>query len=153
MLQYERSAAPAARSKKKTKPINAYAKVAKEYCGETNGKIADESAREKVLNQTMTEKALQLTVQRVAEESRSGKAPGATTSIFKYVGSTLSKEGSSLKSLLRGSDGIGWEGDEFSLDEVESTRSWLRDRAVTIYGGTNEVQLNIISKRVLGLPD
>ena len=66
---------------------------------------------------------------------------------------TLSKEASSLKSFLRGSDGIGWEGEGFTEDEVEATRSWLRDRAVTIYGGTNEVQLNIISKRVLGLPD
>ena len=41
----------------------------------------------------------------------------------------------------------------FSEAELDSTRSWLRDRAVTIYGGTNEVQLNIIAKRVLGLPD
>ena len=41
----------------------------------------------------------------------------------------------------------------FTADELESTRGWLRDRAVTIYGGTNEVQQNIIAKRVLGLPD
>ena len=46
-----------------------------------------------------------------------------------------------------------WEGEGASADEIESTRSWLRDRAVTIYGGTNEVQMNIIAKRVLGLPD
>jgi alkylation response protein AidB-like acyl-CoA dehydrogenase len=116
-------------------------------------KIADLQARDKVLQQTMKEKALQLTVQRVADESRSGKAPGATTSIFKFVGSTLAKEGSSLKSFLRGSAGIGWEGQDFAESEIEATHNWLRDRAVTIYGGTNEVQLNIISKRVLGLPD
>jgi alkylation response protein AidB-like acyl-CoA dehydrogenase len=153
LLQYERSAAPAPRSKNAAKPVNAYAKLAREYIGETDGKISNLEAREKIVRQTMTEKALKLTVQRVNDESRSGKAPGATTSIFKYVGSSLSKEGASLKSLLRGAAGIGWEGEGFSADEVESTRSWLRDRAVTIYGGTNEVQLNIIAKRVLGLPD
>ncbi|MEJ6591662.1 MAG: acyl-CoA dehydrogenase family protein [SAR86 cluster bacterium] len=152
LLQYERSAAPAPRSKK-PKPANAFAIIAKQYHGELDGKIAEPLARDKVLRQTMKEKALQLTVQRVNDESRSGKAPGATTSIFKFVGSSLSKEGSSLKSFLRGSAGIGWEGEGFGADEVEATRSWLRDRAVTIYGGTNEVQLNIISKRVLGLPD
>ncbi len=152
LLQYERSAAPAPRSKQ-AKPVNGYATIAKKYYGEADGKIADALARDKVLLQTMKEKALQLTVQRVTDESRSGKAPGATTSIFKFVGSSLSKEGSSLKSFLRGSAGIGWEGDGFGAEEVESTRSWLRDRAVTIYGGTNEVQLNIIGKRVLGLPD
>ena len=152
LLQYERSAAPAPRSKK-PKPANAFATIAKQYHGELDGKIAEPLARDKVLHQTMKEKALQLTVQRVNDESRSGKAPGATTSIFKFVGSSLSKEASSLKAFLRGSAGIGWEGEGFGADEVEATRSWLRDRAVTIYGGTNEVQLNIISKRVLGLPD
>ena len=58
----------------------------------------------------MLEKSLQLTVQRVAAESQSGKAPGATTSIFKLVGSTIAKESASLKSELRGTLGFGWEG-------------------------------------------
>ena len=94
-----------------------------------------------------------LTTQRVLAESKESGAPGAATSIFKLVGSTLAKEGSQLKSTLRGTAGLGWDGNAFSEDELHSTRGWLRDRAVTIYGGTNEVQMNIIAKRVLGLPD
>lgn len=152
LLQYERSAS-SVRTKKKGKPVNPYANIAKEYLGEYNGRINDTAMREKITQQTMLEKSLQLTIQRVADESKSGKAPGATTSIFKLVGSTVAKESSALKSELRGFSGIGWEGEGFTEDEAEATRSWLRDRAVTIYGGTNEVQMNIISKRVLGLPD
>ena len=106
-----------------------------------------------MLTQAIQEKALSLTTLRVVEESKNTGAPGAATSIFKYVGSTLSRDGSQLKSKLRGTAGLAWEGTEFTENELESTRGWLRDRAVTIYGGTNEVQLNIISKRVLGLPD
>jgi alkylation response protein AidB-like acyl-CoA dehydrogenase len=152
LLQYERSAS-SVRSKKKGKPVNAYATIAKGYIGEIAGKVASPTARDKITRQTMMEKSLQLTIQRVTEESRSGKAPGATTSIFKLIGSTLSKEGSELKSDLRGTSGLGWEGLSFSEQELDATRGWLRDRAVTIYGGTNEVQMNIIGKRVLGLPD
>ena len=152
LLQYERSAS-SVRIKKKGKPVNPYAVVAKKYLGDIGGKLVNPEAREKITKQTMLEKSLQLTIQRVADESRSGKAPGATTSIFKLVGSTVTKDGSSLKSELRGIAGVGWEGDGFTEEEAESTRGWLRDRAVTIYGGTNEVQMNIISKRVLGLPD
>ena len=152
LLQYERSAS-SVRIKKKGKTVNPYAVVAQKYLGDKGGKLANPEAREKITKQTMLEKSLQLTIQRVADESRSGKAPGATTSIYKLVGSTVAKDGSSLKSELRGIAGVGWEGDGFTEEEAESTRGWLRDRAVTIYGGTNEVQMNIISKRVLGLPD
>ena len=52
-----------------------------------------------------------------------------------------------------GCAGIGWEGEGFSEEEIGATRSGLASRAVTIYGVTNEVQANIIAKRVLGLPD
>ena len=134
--------------------LNVYASTAKQYLGEDgSGRIADTDMRSDVLEQVMNERALSLTTTRVVEESRSSGAPGAATSIFKMVGSSLTKSGSELKSRLRGTSGLVWESNEFSADELESTRGWLRDRAVTIYGGTNEVQQNIIAKRVLGLPD
>ena len=157
LLQYERNATTRSKPKKKAneKPkLNVYASTAKQYLGEDgSGRIADTDMRSDVLEQVMNERALSLTTTRVVEESRSSGAPGAATSIFKMVGSSLTKSGSELKSRLRGTSGLVWESNEFSADELESTRGWLRDRAVTIYGGTNEVQQNIIAKRVLGLPD
>ncbi|MEM8767381.1 MAG: acyl-CoA dehydrogenase family protein, partial [Pseudomonadota bacterium] len=155
LLQYERSGiGDAPEPAKKKQRLNPFASIAKEYIGEdAAGRIQDSGARDKVLQHVMQEKSMQLTGRRVMEESKESGAPGAATSIFKYVGSTLAKNGSELKAELRGTGGLGWDGSGFTEDEIESTRGWLRDRAVTIYGGTNEVQLNIIAKRVLGLPD
>ena len=52
-----------------------------------------------------------------------------------------------------GGQGLGWEGDTFAQSEIMATRGWLRAKANSIEGGTSEVNLNIISKRVLMLPD
>ncbi|MFT6753981.1 MAG: alkylation response protein AidB-like acyl-CoA dehydrogenase [Candidatus Azotimanducaceae bacterium] len=157
LLQFERSGigglSGAGGKKKKRSKRNDYAELAKTYYGESNGMIKDPSAREEVLNHSMLERAFHLTASRVQQESLSGKTPGATTSIFKLVGANLARTGTELKSTLMGSQGLGWEQDGFSEFELETTKNWLSTRAVTIYGGTNEVQMNIISKRVLGLPD
>jgi alkylation response protein AidB-like acyl-CoA dehydrogenase len=156
LLQFERSGIgglAGANKKKQEKVRNELADLAKQYTGETNNLIADGGTREKILNHSMRERAFKLTTQRVSQESRSGKTPGAATSIFKLVGANLARDATELKSELMGFDGIGWEGDSFSSKELNATRNWLNSRAVTIYGGTNEVQMNIISKRVLGLPE
>ncbi|MCB1685730.1 MAG: acyl-CoA dehydrogenase, partial [Pseudomonadales bacterium] len=153
LLQYERSGPGDSGDGKARPQINPLAQLALDYAGVEDGRISDPVARDEVLRHLMQEKSLQLTARRVGEEHRSGGAPGPATSIFKYVGSSLARAGSELKSRLRGTQGLGWEGAGFSDAELEATRGWLRDRAVTIYGGTNEVQLNIIAKRVLGLPD
>jgi alkylation response protein AidB-like acyl-CoA dehydrogenase len=54
---------------------------------------------------------------------------------------------------IRGPQSLGWEGVGFNSNELEQTRNWLRSRGNTIEGGTSEVQLNIIAKHVLKLPD
>ena len=52
-----------------------------------------------------------------------------------------------------GSQGIGWEGNEFTEYELSNVREWLGGKAISIYGGSFEVQNNIISKNILGLPE
>ena len=52
-----------------------------------------------------------------------------------------------------GTQGVGWTGEGFQTNELDATRDWLKQKSLTIAGGTKEVQLNIIAKRVLGLPD
>ena len=156
LLQFERSGIgglSGAANKKKAVKTNPLADIAKRYIGDHDGKIGDADYREKILKHSMTERAFQLTTSRVVQENQSGQTPGATTSIFKLVGSTLARDGAALKSELMGAQGLGWEGEGFEDKEIETTRGWLNARAVTIYGGTNEVQMNIIGKRVLGLPD
>ena len=50
-------------------------------------------------------------------------------------------------------DNLGWQGNGFNREEIDVTRAWLRSKGNSIEGGTSEVQLNIVAKRVLGLPD
>jgi alkylation response protein AidB-like acyl-CoA dehydrogenase len=160
LLQYERSGIGGLaggnsdnKKKKPVKKVNEFAKLAKQYVGEREGRISDQGARESILGHSMTERAFQLTAKRVTQEMSTSKTPGAATSIFKLVGANLARSGSELKSTLMGTQGAGWQGDGFNQQELETTKNWLSSRAVTIYGGTNEVQMNIISKRVLGLPE
>jgi alkylation response protein AidB-like acyl-CoA dehydrogenase len=54
---------------------------------------------------------------------------------------------------IMGHQGLGWEGEAFTPDELAAVRGWLFGKAFTIFGGSQEVQSNIVSKRILGLPD
>ena len=54
---------------------------------------------------------------------------------------------------VMGARGLGWEGEAFTPDEKEAVRAWLFGKAISIYGGSAEIQNNIIAKRILGLPD
>ena len=100
----------------------------------------------------MNSRAFSLTQNRTVAESEGG-TPGAATSIFKLFGADLAKEQLELQLKVRGSQALGWEGESFTDDEKAVTRSWLGSKAASIAGGSNEVQLNIIAKRVLALPD
>jgi alkylation response protein AidB-like acyl-CoA dehydrogenase len=52
-----------------------------------------------------------------------------------------------------GAQALGWEGDGFSPREIAAPRAMLRSKGNSIEGGTSEVNLNVVAKRVLGLLD
>ena len=126
--------------------------VLKSYRVNELGKT-DPALRNEVIQWKMRHHAFRLTQRRAAEESKEGKTPGELTSFFKLSGASLAQDKQDLIVKLMGMKGLGWTGGAFSEDELGAARSWLASRAVTIYGGTNEIQANIIAKRVLGLPD
>ncbi|MYD43573.1 MAG: acyl-CoA dehydrogenase [Gammaproteobacteria bacterium] len=126
---------------------------AKKFAGENNGRIADESLRNRVIQHNINAASYQLTQRRTVEETSDGSTPGPQTSIFKMYGTELQQDQSSLFVEMRGTAGLGWSGDQFAANALGDTRAWLANRAASIYSGSNEIQRNIIAKRVLGLPD
>ncbi len=73
--------------------------------------------------------------------------------MFKYYGTEHNKRRFEVMLDVLGSQAFGWEGEGFEDFELSTTREWLRSKGNSIEGGTSEVQLNVIAKRVLGLPD
>ena len=127
--------------------------IAKNYVGEENGQISDPAIRSDVSEHRMNDKAFQLTMSRSVEEAKAGNPDPNLASIFKFYGTEQNKRKYERMLELMGTGMLGWEGDSFTDREINSTRQWLRSKANSIEGGTSEVQLNVIAKRVLGLPD
>ena len=126
--------------------------AAKAYVGIVDNKIADGKLRCDITAHVMNTRALALTQTRIVEESAGG-TPGAETSMFKLRGADLRKEQLELQLQVRGTRALAWDGAQSTPEELDITRNWLGSKASSIAGGSNEVQLNIIAKRVLGLPD
>jgi alkylation response protein AidB-like acyl-CoA dehydrogenase len=126
---------------------------AREYLGVTDGHIADPALRARLTAHRINDRAFQLTLARAADEAKAGKSDGNLASLFKYYGSEQNKRKYELLLEVMGSRALGWQGDAYRDRELSTTRQWLRSKANSIEGGTSEVQLNVIAKRVLGLPD
>ena len=118
------------------------------YTRIVEGRIADPAIRAQLIRYEQNDLAQRLTQQRVIEETRA-HAPGFASSAVKLTGALNTQDGDELLLHASGTQGLDWDTSETS----EITKAWLRQKALTIAGGTKEIQLNIIAKRVLGLPD
>jgi alkylation response protein AidB-like acyl-CoA dehydrogenase len=128
--------------------------IAKKYVGvDDNGRLADSDLRSRLAAHMINAKAHTLTLQRAVAEARGNLNPSATTSVMKNSGTWVGQERAELTLEIMGTQGLGWDGDDFTADERTSVRSWLSGKATTIFGGSQEIQSNIVSKRILGLPD
>jgi alkylation response protein AidB-like acyl-CoA dehydrogenase len=128
--------------------------LAKDYVGtDETGRIADADLRTRIIQNNMDSKAFQQTAFRAMAEAKGNSSPSAATSIMKNAATRTFQDRAELTLEIMGNQGLGWEGSTFTADELSAVRSWLGGKATTIYGGSFEIQANIISKRILGLPD
>ncbi len=125
---------------------------ARKHLGAADGAIPDPLLRDELASLGMLEEAFHLTLARIQQSAESG-TPGPEGSITKLVGTELKQKRFELGMKVAGTRGLGWEGPGFDDDDLQYTRDWLRSRASTIEGGSSEIQKNIVSKHVLGLPE
>ncbi|MEE4154883.1 MAG: acyl-CoA dehydrogenase family protein [Erythrobacter sp.] len=84
------------------------------------------------------------------DEIKVGKAHPAQPNMMKYAGTELNKRRHELMMAAGGSRSLEWESEE--TGGGKPARGWLRTKANSIEGGTSEIMLNVISKRILDLP-
>lgn len=118
---------------------------------DASGRLSSSVLRQNIAQYQLDTRAFAATMSRVGDEARAGQGLGPASSIFKYYGTELNKRRNELNLAVDGEGALGWQGERY--DEGQVSRAWLRSKGNSIEGGTSEVQLNIISKRVLGLPD
>ncbi len=96
------------------------------------------------------EQCLALTIERARDEAKAGARLGAMASMFKYYGTELNIRREEVLMSIGGYEALVWEGR--GSQDGKAARDWLRSKGNSIEGGTSEIQLNIISKHLLGLP-
>ncbi|OIQ66436.1 glutaryl-CoA dehydrogenase [mine drainage metagenome] len=151
LLQHERASQTGAPSGARATPLQ---DIAKRYVGQDGeGRLSDSDLRTRLTRHLMDAKIHGLTLARAAAESKGASGATNAASVLKNSATNVAQTRAELTLEIMGAQGLGWDGAAFSKEEIEAVRGWLSGKAMSIYGGSVEIQNNIISKRILGLPD
>ena len=117
---------------------------------QSRGRNTDPVVRQKIAKVLSMQRVMQWTAQRAAIARAQGKPPGPEGSIAKIMASDVARAAADAHSLIGGASGLvaGEEAPEHGL----ITEVLISVPAISIAGGTDEIQRNIIGERVLGLP-
>jgi len=107
-------------------------------------------------------KALEYTELRTLAAVSTGGAPGAESSILKYKGTELQQAVDELAMLAAGYYALPYVPQQYEAGfpdtlrvgagvETQAASRYFNYRKASIYGGSNEIQKNIVAKHVLGL--
>jgi alkylation response protein AidB-like acyl-CoA dehydrogenase len=129
--------------------------IAKRYRGtDADGTLADADLRCRLADHLMDAAAHELTIARIMTDARGGNLEvTATASILKNSATDVTQTRAELMVEIMGNQGLGWMQGEYTEEEARTVREWLGGKSMSIYGGSYEVQKNIISKNILGLPE
>jgi alkylation response protein AidB-like acyl-CoA dehydrogenase len=147
LLTHERDMIGAMGSTGENRPLG---QIACDTVGTDNGMLADSFLRGQIAAYEIDAAAFRLTMERVGDMAKVGQAHPAVSSLLKYYGTELNKRRMELMVSAGGLDALEWEGERSR--EGRTARAWLRSKGNSIEGGTSEIQLNIVAKRILGLP-
>ncbi len=123
--------------------------IAIEMVGLENGKLADPVLRTEVARWLINGAGIKWSMERMTDEAKVGDPIGAKSSFFKYYATELNKDKFELMLSMGGFEGLEW-GENYLDGKL--ARDMCRTKGNSIEGGTSEVQLNIIAKRILNLP-
>jgi alkylation response protein AidB-like acyl-CoA dehydrogenase len=127
------------------------AEAIKAFGRDATGRLDNPFVREEVIRAEIDGRALLATIERYKAEAKAGQGVGAKSAILKYAGTELNKRRYEAFMTIGGSDALEWE--SARSDEGTLAREWLRTKANSIEGGTSEIMLGIVAKRILNLPE
>jgi len=117
---------------------------------DAQGRLLELDLRARVARFAIDEAAFGAWMEMVWAQARQGEGNPATASALKYYGAELNKRRWELLAASGGADALEWEGRRSNDGEI--ARTWLRSKGNSIEGGTSEIMLNVVAKRILGLP-
>lgn len=148
LLTHEREMIGAIGDRSVSRPLGACAAAA--IGVNQRGELDDPVLRSQIASFEIDEAAFRLAMERTGDLARQGRANPAFSSVLKYYGAELNKRRYELLMSANGINALEWESERSRGGDL--ARAWLRTKANSIEGGTSEVQLNVIAKRILGMP-
>jgi len=115
------------------------------------GRLANADLRARLAEHLMQADALSDLNELIYRGMKAGQLNPALPLTLKYIGTHEQQRKDELMLEILGADGLSMMSDTPKLDRM--VRNWAYNKAHTIAGGTSEIQLNIIARRGLGLPE
>ena len=149
LLAHERAMIGSIGDREAAKPLGQQAAAALGL--DASGRLDDPMLRAQIAEFECDEAAFRLAMERAGDLGRARQGHPAMSSMLKYYGAELNKRRWELLMAVGGADALEWDSER--SNQGDRARTWLRTKANSIEGGTSEVQLNIIAKRILELPN
>ena len=148
LLQHERAMISGMGERGVGRPLG---QIAADSVGaDAQGRLDDAQLRSQIANFEVDEAALAAAAERAVDLAKAGQSHPAFSSAMKYYGTELNKRRYEILMSAGGIDALEWESDRSKGGA--RPRAWLRTKANSIEGGTSEVMLGIVAKRILDLP-